>query len=266
MPANNPNVDGLLWGVVSRFINYAGKLPDGYSSKMRQGAYGEMVNYQLTSKAHKVADEGSYYIVRSPTVGTGIATGAAVTALVDTTPFLIVSNNSSPSAGYAAKSIALDYIKFNYVVLGTGAASMLYHTKLDSQLRWSANGSGSGGTGLTAVLAGPYPVNAQSQSQSKALVYAGAMTAVASTGNARPLGNGTLRTAAPVVGDSYYFNFGPCQMAMDSSTIPGTAPAMRSIPHAPVVLGPQQTFALYLWSASQTVAANIEVEVGYIER
>ena len=266
MPGNTPNIDALLWGAVTRIVNAGLKLAEGSSTKIRTGSYGEPILTLLTDKNHKLADEGSYYIVRSPTVGTGIATGAAVSAYTDTTPFLIISNNAQNVGGVPTKNVAIDYIKLICTTAGTNGTNLLYATKIDAQLRWSANGSGCAGTGLTSILLGPYPTNAQAQAQSLTLVYAGAMTAVASTGNARTLCNGPLRTAIPVVLDTYLFNFGGSQLVLDGVLVSGTNCAQRNVPHPPVILGPGHTFALYLWSASQSVAANYEVEVGYVER
>lgn len=266
MAGNSPNIDVLPWARVQRLLNAGLKLAEGANTILRQGSYGELITVALTAKQNKLADEGSYFVVRSPTIGTGIATGAAVSALVDTTPFLLISNAALGIGGVPLKNIYLDYIRLTTTVAGTNGTNLLYATKIDNQLRYSSGGAGASGTGLTTVLAGPYPTNAQIQAQSMALVYAGAITSVGSTGNAKTIANGPIRTAIPVVGDQYVFQFGACAQSLDGTLVSGAAVAQRNIPHPPVILSPQSTFALYLWSASQTVAANYEVEIGYIER
>jgi hypothetical protein len=55
-------------------------------------------------------------------------------------------------------------------------------------------------------------------------------------------------------------------MMLDSVLVSGSAIAQRSIPHAPVCIGPGHSFLLHVWSASQSVAGNYELEVGHVER
>ena len=263
MPAN---VDASLWGRVTRLIAGALKQGDTNPSVVRMGAYGELTCESIGRKQHKLVDEGSYYWCRSPIIGTGIGTGAAVNALVDTTPFLIISNNAPALSGGVPKNIYLDYLKLQCTGAGTGGTNLLFATRIDNILRYSSGGSGSGGTGLTTVLAGPYPLNTMAQPSSNALVYAGALAAIAGSVQQRTLTNGIFRTAIPVVNDNYLINFGGNDTLLDGVLVSGTNVAQRTHPHCSVTIAPQCSFLLYLWSASQTVAASFEFELGWAER
>jgi hypothetical protein len=262
MSGTNPGTDILNWFRSQRWTQNAARFVDGAAAIVRGGQYGEMVSQLVSSKQHLLADEGSYFVTRSPTPGTGIATIAALSSYADTSPFVIITNNN-PVGG---RSIYLDYIQLRTTVAGTNGTNLLYATKLDLIPRYSSGGVGGAGTGMTAVLAGPYACNTQVAPQSGALVYAGAIVAVASSLQARTLSNGPLRTAISVVNDTYLFNFGGCDMMLDGVLVSGAAVAQRSIPHAPVCIGPQGSFLLHIWSASQSVAANYEIEIGHVER
>ncbi len=262
MPGTAPTNDILSWFRVQRLLALAQKVGETFPSISRGGSYGEQVVEILSDKQHKFADEGSYYMTRSPTVGTGLATIAAQSSFADASPFLIVTNGN-PVGG---KSIYLDYIKLTSTVAGTNGTNLLYATKLDNIARWASGGWGSSNTGVAQVMLGPYPTNTAAQAQSAAQVYAGALVAVASSSQARTLSNGICRTAITVVNDQYLFNFAGCDMALDGVLVSGTNIAQRSIIHAPVVIGPGASFLLHIWAASQTVASNFELEMGHVER
>ena len=119
MPGTAPTNDILNWFRVQRLLAFAQKVGETFPSIARGGSYGESVMELLTDKQHKVADEGSYYMTRSPTVGTGLATIAAQNSFADTSPFLIVTNGN-PAGG---KSIYLDYLKLTTTVAGTNGTT-----------------------------------------------------------------------------------------------------------------------------------------------
>ena len=263
MSGTSPNNDANLWGRIARLISNAQRLAEGVPIMQRAGLYGEMTAEVLSIKQHKLADEGSYYVCRSPTIGTGIATLAAPTAYADGSPYIIVSNNNPSPSG---KTIYLDYIKLICTAAGTNGTNLWFATRIDSIMRYSSGGAGGNGTGLTAILAGPYPTNTMAPANSSALIYAGALVAIAGSAQAKTLVNGPLRTAIPVVNDQYFFNFGECDMALDGVLVSGTNVAQRTIPHPPVAIAPQHSFPLHLWLASQSVASSYEVEIGYLER
>ena len=261
MSGTQPNNDVLLWGRVQKVLSQAQRVGDGIVNMLRMGSYGELVYKSIYAKQAKLAEEGSYFITRSPTPNTGIATTASLGSYADTTPFLIVSNNN-PSGG---RNIFLDYIKLTCTAAGNGT-TLNYATKIDSTMRWSSAGAGGAGTFLTTILLGPYPTNTAAPVNSNALVFAGAVTATSSSSNARTLSNGWLRSVVPVVNDVYYWNFSGVDQMLDGVLISGTNVVQRCLPHSPVMISPQGSFLLYLWLASQSSASSYEVEVGHIER
>jgi hypothetical protein len=227
------------------------------------GLYGEMVTEILTGKQHKLSDEGSYYLTRTPTVGSGVNSTAANNAYSDTQPYIVISNNN-PALG---KCIYLDYIKLTCVTPGTNGTNLLYAMRIDSTLRYSSGSvAGGAGTGMTAILQGPTPTNTAAAPASSALVYVGAITATTGSPNARTLGSGILRTAIAVASDTYLFNFAGIDQMIDGVLVSGTAIAQRSIPHPPVCIAPGGSFLLHLWAGSQSGAAAYEVEIGHVER
>jgi hypothetical protein len=262
MSGTGANTDAQGWGMIKRLVITAQKLSEGLPSMFRMGAYGEQILEPLTTKQHKLADEGSYYITRTPTIGTGIPTIAALASFTDLSPFIIVSN-SNPVGG---RVIYLDYIKLLVTAAGASGTNMLYATKLDTIIRTSTAGSGGNGTGFTSVLQGPVATGTGVPNNSAALIYAGALAANASSLQARVLANGALRTAICVVNDQYQFNFGGCNGQLDPVLASGAAIAQKAVPHPPVAIGPQHSFSFHVWAASQSAATSFEVEIGHVER
>ena len=263
MAGTQPNSDSLEWGILRKLLSSAARVAAEQAPVIaRFGHYGETVAELITGKQHKLADEGSYFLTRSPTPGTGLATIAAPTTFAATSPFLIVTNNN-PVGG---KNIFLDYLKLICTAAGTGGTALNFATVLDAGSRYTSGGSGGAGTQLASLLAGPYTPNMQAAGQSGALVYAGALVAAAATAGARTLSNSRFRTAIPVVNDEYVINFGGDSVALDGVLVSGTAIAQRTVPHAPVVIAPGSSFLLHLWLPSQSAASSYEVDIGHVER
>ena len=265
MSGTGANTDIQGWGMIKRFIMTAQKLTnEGGNIINRMGPYGEQVIETTGAKQHKLADEGSYYITRTATIGTGIPTIAALSGYADANPFILISN-LNPIGG---RAIYLDYIKLLLTVAGTNGVGWQFATKYDTIIRVSAGGGyGGNGTGLTNTLQGPVVTNTGASPSSAALIYAGALaTVTASSLNARLLQNGILRTAIGVVNDQYFFNFGGCDMSLDGVLTSGTAIAQKNVAHPPICIGPQHSFTMHVWAPSQTVASNFEIEIGHVER
>lgn len=205
-----------------------------------------------TTKPLGALSEGSYHIARSPTVGTGLASIAALTTFTATSPFVIVTNGNDANGN----NIYIDYIKLTCTVAGTNAADLQWATKLDTSARYSSGGS---------TLAGKC-TNTGVSNLSSALVYAGALVASADGGGVRLLDNGNLRTTIMVAKDQIIWSFGGDQQDLDITAIATATATQRSLPHAPVAIAPGHSFLLYLWSTSQSAAQSHEVVVGYFER
>jgi hypothetical protein len=211
--------------------------------------------FPLTNKNILVPAEGSYFIVRNPTPGTGIAGAAAATTLDDTKPLLLIKNNATALSNI---NIYLDYIRFRLTNAGTAGTNVRFDMKVDYSSRYT-----SGGSALT-----PTNVNSNSVAQSVASnnVFFGALTATAASSNVRLLDGHEFRPVIGVVGDTYTINFGGVDHPTTGLITSGTAITHSSVNFHPVVLGPGQTFLLHQWSASQSGAYQFEVTCGYFER
>ena len=263
-----PNNNATIWGTVQRLLNGAVRLGETTYQQLRMGPYGEPIIEVLTGKQHKLSDEGSYFVCRSATPGTGLPIAVGTTAYSDTKPFIMISNNNPLSPTGNARNIYLDYIKLGLTVTGTSSTSLQYATRLDSTMRYVSGGSGGANTSVALTpLLGPYCTNMASPNNSSALIYMGDLLAVAQSSVARTVSNGFLRTAIPVVNDQYFFNFGGIDMAIDGVLVSGAAIAQRSIGHPPVCIPPQGSFLMHLWLPSMaSTPAQFECELGIVER
>jgi hypothetical protein len=226
---------------------------DGLSTDARFGRYGENLNIPLLTPLHGVADEGSYYILTNPTPGTGIATLAAPTAYVVTSPYVLVKNNDVPTG----KRVYFHYIKLITTSAGTGGASLHYNIVIDNIARYTS------GSGLATIPALPVNVNMDSSNTSITQCYAGPLVAAAAGTSARLLGGGIFKTGIPIVGDTYIANFGA-----ESFNVGSAVATINSVvfQHPPVIIGPQSCLLFYLWLPSQSGATSYEIEAGWWER
>src|ERR1017187_2416913 len=180
-----PNTDVASWGLVGRLISNMQRVLEGSAAVIRSGPYGEQVSEIITSKQQKANDEGSLFLTRTPTPGTGVASITAPTAYVATSPYIVVTNGNQAGG----KNIWLDYINLNLITAGTSSTNLQFATALDTIPRWSSGGSGGAGTNVATVLQGPMPNNSGAPLGSGALVYAGALVAIAASPQNRILCN-----------------------------------------------------------------------------
>ena len=258
----SPNTDVASWGLVGRLISNMQRVLEGNAAVIRSGPYGEQVSEILTGKQHKLNDEGSYYLTRTPTVGSGVASITTPTAYVATSPYIIVTNNNPPGG----KNVWIDYINLNLVTAGTSSTNLQFATALDTVPRYSSGGSGGSGTNLSTILQGPLPPNSGAPANSNALVYAGALVAIAASPANRILCNRYLRSAIAVALDTYLIQFGSTDVPLDGTLISGAAIAQRSISHPAVCVAPGGSFLFHLYGTSMAAATTCEVEVGHVER
>ena len=224
---------------------------DGLSVDARFGRYGESLNIPLLTPLHGVSDEGSYYVLTNPTPGTGIATLAAPTAWVATSPYILVKNNDVAGG----RRVYFHYIKLICTNAGTGGASLHYDVYVDSTNRYTS------GNGLATTS--PINVNMDSSNSSVTQCYAGPLVATAASASVRRLGGGVFKTGIPVVGDTYALYFGCDSVAVGSAVATINNVAFN---HPPVIIGPQSCMLFYLWLPSQSGATSYEIEMGMWER
>lgn len=233
-------------------------MPTDITSKAvtsQQGAFAAGAVFSLTNKNFGPALEGSHFIARNPTPGTGIIGHAAPTTLDDTKPLLLIKNSAALNSGI---NIILDYIRLRLTTAGTASTNVRFDMKVDNINRYT-----SGGTTLV-----PQNVNMGSIIQSVAFgsIYYGAITAPAVGNNVRTLDGMEFRPVIGVVGDTYTLNFGGSSAPPVALITSGTTICHATVNFHPVVIGPGQSFLLHQWSASQSGAITFEPTVSWFER
>jgi hypothetical protein len=197
-----------------------------------------------------VADSGGMYTAITPTPGTGIVGGAAVTTFDQTKPHIILYNSGN-------LNIYPLYIRAHTTVVGVGNSIANWTFTLDTGNLYT-----SGGTALTINN-----TNMLSANKSAAIITVGATTCAAATGAARIVGHQMVRAALEVVHDCLQFNFGgaeqcdPMSLIGNSTTISHT-----TVNFAPLVIGPGQCFKATRWAGSQSTGVTLELEMCYIEK
>jgi hypothetical protein len=201
----------------------------------------------VTGRDIGLGDSANYYVAVTATPGTGQITGNP-TALVSTTPALTVFNGG-------LLNVYLIYLRLSSTVVGGGAATKQFTHQVDQGNRFT-----SGGAALTINN-----TNMLANAKSSVQANFGAITATAQTANVRSLGNDWFRVAlADVVGDVYEFQYGSC-----FGDAVGSSPAtVANFAHAApaVVLQPQSSYLLNIWSGTFTQGITFEVELAFAEK
>lgn len=266
MSGFGPNNDVAGWARVGKYLtDIARVIVPGSAQLLRGNQYGDQSVQSVTGRPIGVSAEGSYYLTRSPVVDTGVATIAALATFADTSPFVIITN-SNPVGG---KDIHLDYIKLRNTAAGTGGTNLLYATKIDIIPRYSSGGAGGFGTNVTGAngqLAGPVPTNTGATPGSGALIYAGALVAVASSLQARTLENGAIRSSINVINDTLMWTYGGYENYQSDLAIATATAVWKTIPHPPVCIAPGHSYLHHIYAASQSAAASWELVICHFER
>jgi len=202
----------------------------------------------LTGRDTELASLGSYFVGSNPTPGTGIISGNP-TALVATTPYLVVYNGGNSA------DVHLHYLRLMSTVVGGGAATKQFTHFIDQGNRYA-----SGGTALTLKNC-----NATSTTATNVVATAGVLTATAASSAQRQIGNEWFRVAlADVVGDVYEFQYGMQGPSTFGSTPATVCAFTRAVP--PIVLPPNTSYVLNIWSGTFTAGITFEISLGYSER
>ena len=252
-------------------------LPDTVSpaSPPRAGRYNEQYVLNPVPTKHLLADEGSYNVASMSPGQTSLQLGLSA-AFSATAAALLLQNTDSPG-NPNAKRLYLDFIHMLVGTVPTSATSLFYATVLDSKDR-SPNTVALAASPATATAVKAAPVSANMDTNLPIVgqpyfplsIAAGAPPAIPSAGPAARtiVGNGLLRAQIPVANDDYRIIFGGLD---PSGQLVTAAPAGASRvvePHAPVVVGPGQSFILYLWGPSNATAglALSGLDMGWWER
>src|SRR6476469_4451251 len=220
----------LLSGTVNRLK--PSRVSDGSNVSMRMTRYGGVIVEPITSGTYPLADEGSYFKVTNPTMGTGI-TAAITTAFSATAAFYNVRNTDSAGG----KRLYMDYITLICNTVPASSTSMQLAVTLDNPgtARYS-----SGGSALT-----PVNTNMDDTTGTIANVHAGAVVLTAASGSARTVSRGVLRSAIPVLQDAVMIQFGEASNVL--GTLGGTTALATADNCGPLIIGPQQDLNIHLW-------------------
>jgi hypothetical protein len=235
---------------------------EGVLSIARGSRYGEQVTQSIGGGRPQYNSEGTYFVAGNATPLTGLAGHAAPTAVPvpgtnDTKPYIVVRNGNSVDSGI---TIQLDYLRLTMTAIGTGGTSINYVSHLDTNT--TTRFSSGSVNRLTA-----YSPNGLLTPSSNAQIDVGPYVASAGgTATVRPVGHGVVRPVIGVVADVYEWNFGNEGGSMPGLITTGTTQAIVQIKHAPVEIGPLQSFLFFLHSPSQSAASSYEVRMGWIER
>lgn len=195
-----------------------------------------------------------YNAITVPTTGaTGVAGHPAPVLFEGIKPAVYFNNNNTVAS---KRQMELKRIRLQYVAIGAGGTLPRYHMELDTVSRYT-----SGGTQIT-----PAGVNSDIADLSLAVIFHGAIVAPVAGANVRRIQSGQIRPVVPVIFDELQFVFGDEHPMQVPSVLSGTLAASQVIKCPPVIVGPQASFLLHLWRASQSGADSYEVQLEWEER
>jgi len=182
------------------------------------------------------------------------------TSFVATTPLLIITNKDKA----AGRSIFLDYIRINVVVIGGATTTSISGgIALDYGAPRFLLGTRSNlvtvTTGINTVLAGGDLFGSSSVAE-VALVSSQAGGASAATGNVRYHSRFNLKTAREAAGDQYLITFSGTEGAPNNSGSANVGPCI-------LPPGIDAQMLLYVWFVGlSTTAVTGDIDVGYWEK
>jgi hypothetical protein len=201
-----------------------------------------------------LAAEGSLFVARNPTVGTGMTWVAAQTTYGATAPNFHIRNTDIAGG----KSVHLHGLKMIVKAVGTGTTAIYYAAVLDTTLRAI-------GTDNTDAIT-PKNVNGNASNSLDVLINAQNSATVsvlsAATAGARVLAQGSLGGIA-VVGEELDIAFGGQPGGgLGMTAVSGAGCPGRRVSNAPpVVVGPQQSLTIMVWAVDSSAAIDPEFEL-----
>ncbi len=231
---------------------------DGTSSSVSQRAdrYGGMFITAPAVGKYPWAEEGSYFVARTPTPGTGVS--HTVLTGFDATKAMIFGNNTSTT-----KSVWIDRIKLITTVAAASATTFQFAVKVDnSPIAITTN--------HVATAVPVCPNLGISATSSTAVWYQNSATATVLTalsGSAIVVAEGSIGGIS-IVGDEYHIEFGQALLGGNSglTAAQATEPAVKTASCGPVVIPPGGGFAFYTWFAGNSITAlSYSFELGVRE-
>lgn len=228
----------------------------------RAGRYGEQSALSLVPTKHLLADEGGYFTAPLPPGSTALQLGLSA-AFAAAAAAIVIQNTDSPSNPFA-KRIYLDRIHMVVSGAPTSATDWQYATVLDNIPRAPTVTVGIGGTPATGTAYPPQINNTNMDVSAPSIakvwyplsIAAGAAITVPAAGaQVRPMHTAKLRAQIPVVNDDYRIVFGSVDDQGSALVTAAPAGASRIVDsHKPVIIGPGQTFLLYMWGTANATA------------
>jgi hypothetical protein len=215
----------------------------------------------LLSNRQSLAQQGKYFTVTNPTIGTPVV-GATIVAWSATANGLFTISNGAQANG---PSIYLDRLFLRLrSTAPTGTLSMQFEAYNETGIE--------AGTGNVATRT-PIQINTGLPQTTNATVQAfaaGAITIPAAAGTRRLQDTATLTTGVAVDGDTYELQFGAdgaLQQKNGGAAARATDPAHIVSGMGPIVVAPQTTTWINMWWLTQ--AANVpswEYGLSYFEQ
>ncbi len=200
-------------------------------------------------------DDGSYFIATNPTPGTGITMGITASE-AETKPQMLLYNSwgvNDPNG----KNIYPVALRITYVVAPTSATffQMSIHMDQNNPLKYT-----SGGSLIVPTNAGV------ATTASKATIYFGAITALASTlSGGHLVANQMMSPTIPLAKDVQSIEWGK---GITGPIINATSVnATRTVSLPPMSIPPGAWMGIQMWGTSYaTTAATMEFQFEYVER
>jgi hypothetical protein len=174
----------------------------------------------LSGTNHELADEGSYFVAKNATFGTGLATAAAPIALDDLHPFILIKGPTTPG-----KRLRLDYLRFVCSAPGTAGAALRAVIRIDPVTKADPTG------GSQLALVCP---NSDASPTFESKIFAGPLVAVAGSGGIREVVAPLIKNAIPAIGDVYLLKFGGGDQGI------GSAASLVYYGGPPIIVGQNQ--------------------------
>jgi hypothetical protein len=242
----------------NRVISYEAlptKNPDSPAADVaiRGSDYGEAYGYAPLVGKYPLVLEGSYFVARTPTPGTGVSYFTNTT--FDETKPLCYGNLAVNST----KRVWLDYAKVIVTTAGGAAVTSQWAVKTDTVNRTLSADHRTTATPYNPFNGSIVTFNYNNASTATVLNASSAGGAVVAEG-----ANGGL----DILGDVYYLEFGQKMQAsgLGLTAAQATDPSFKVVSMPPVVVLPGGSFTIYLWMASNNSAMSYSLEVGWIER
>jgi len=243
-------------GLVSRTLPSANADSANNSVSARLARYGEQFAWAPAIGMYPFVDEGSFFIGRTPTPGTGVSSTIRTT-FSDTVPIIVMNNSSSTKSAYLLSA------KFIVTVAGASGTTWQMAVKIDTVNRAIGTNNMTAftpvcpnGAGNTSAVSFSY----QSSSTASAVTAASQSAFVAAEASLGGLS---------IVGDTYMLEFGQQVLA----GIPGltaaqaTCPGVKVCSCPPAVIPPLGSAVFHFWGANIAITAmSYSTEVCWIER